>query len=110
MHRALPETQKPDWNALPLLLLIYSLTEHASELAAGMNIYAAIFIIPFTVVVYTATGGLKVVTLFPCMLAVRHCQQHVMSVCLQTPIDTISFRSLQLVTGLTSVTCSFCIR
>ena len=25
-----------------------------------MNIYAAIFIIPFTVVVYSATGGLKV--------------------------------------------------
>ena len=28
--------------------------------AAGMNIYAAIFIIPFTVVLYTSTGGLKV--------------------------------------------------
>lgn len=25
-----------------------------------MNIYAAIFLIPFSVVVYTATGGLKV--------------------------------------------------
>ncbi|DBA97618.1 TPA: hypothetical protein ACH3X3_012521 [Trebouxia sp. C0006] len=28
----------------------------------GMNIYAAIFLIPFTVVLYTSTGGLKVCT------------------------------------------------
>ncbi len=28
-----------------------------------MNIYAAIFIIPFTVVLYTSTGGLKVISL-----------------------------------------------
>lgn len=29
-----------------------------------MNIYAAIFIIPFTVVLYTSTGGLKVGSIF----------------------------------------------
>ena len=29
-------------------------------MAAGMNIYAAIFLIPFTVVLYTSSGGLKV--------------------------------------------------
>lgn len=27
---------------------------------SGMNIYAAIFLIPFSVVLYTSTGGLKV--------------------------------------------------
>ncbi len=27
----------------------------------GMNIYAAIFLIPFSVVLYTMTGGLKVI-------------------------------------------------
>ena len=32
----------------------------AAVVLAGMNIYAAMFIIPFTVVVYSATGGLKV--------------------------------------------------
>lgn len=29
-------------------------------MSAGMNIYAAIFLIPFTVVLYTSSGGLKV--------------------------------------------------
>lgn len=36
---------------------------------AGVNIYAAIFLIPFSVVLYTCTGGLKVslkVTAIPC--------------------------------------------
>ena len=48
-----------------------SLTTYCFD--AGMNIYAAIFIIPFTVVLYTSTGGLKVCApVLPAWHAVLH--------------------------------------
>lgn len=40
---------------------IYIVSPHPDAVyIAGMNIYAAIFLIPFSVVLYTCTGGLKV--------------------------------------------------
>lgn len=91
-------------NHYRVLQLTYSVVDVLNSVGcfAGMNIYAAIFIIPFTVVVYTSIGGLKV-----CNLAfTEHVQQLCQVACITCklklqvyhPTGTCSFGSPDLST------------